>query len=120
MKNFILILLCAFISMLHTTSASAQLRISVSEQEALALVKEQFEGKDVDYYLVQNSQKGVWSIFVDAEPQKGWEHDCYLINVSKAKTLDEISIASALLSDVFVANYMINHEIVDKKKVNIK
>lgn len=112
--------MCALISTLYSSSVSAQLKVSVSEQEALALVQEQFEGKDVDYYLVQNSQKGVWSIFVDAEPQKGWEHDCYLINVSKAKTSNEIPIASVLSSGVFVVNYLINHEIVDKKKVNIK
>ncbi|WP_024999574.1 C13 family peptidase [Prevotella falsenii] len=87
-------LLCCLIS----SSAIAQQRLrNVSKQEAFSVVKGIFSGQDVDYYLCEDpvlkvegegndlnfSQSGTWTFFVDAEPLKGWEHDCYIVRVVK-------------------------------------
>ena len=64
-------LLCLFASCLFPTVAFAQSQ-SVSQSDALAIAKRQFVGKDVDYYILSNSQTNVWHIFVDAEPMKVW------------------------------------------------
>ena len=46
---------------------------------------------DVDYYsfvpaedLEVGSSSTTWNIFVDAEPMKGWEHNCYVITIPKS------------------------------------
>jgi hypothetical protein len=49
---------------------------TVTNEEALAIVQEHFADQDVDYYYKQSSSSTA-VILVDAEPQKGWEHDCY-------------------------------------------
>ena len=92
--KFLFLLLCCLIS----SSAIAQQRLrNVSKQEAFSLVKDNFSGQDVDYYLCEDpvlkiegennfpdpSQSGTWTFFVDAEPMKGWEHDCYIVRVVK-------------------------------------
>ena len=92
--KFLFLLLCCLIS----SSAIAQQRLrDVSKQEAFSLVKDNFSGQDVDYYLCEDpvlkiegennfpdpSQSGTWTFFVDAEPMKGWEHDCYIVRVVK-------------------------------------
>ena len=92
--KFLFLLLCCLIS----SSAIAQQRLrNVSKQEAFSLVKDKFSGQDVDYYLCEDpvlkiegennfldpSQSGTWTFFVDAEPMKGWEHDCYIVRVVK-------------------------------------
>lgn len=51
--------------------------ISLTQEDALSIVKEYYEDQDVDYYLCGNSSTG-WRIFVDEEPLKGWEHKCCL------------------------------------------
>lgn len=56
---------------------------SVSKEDALAIVKNYFNGKDVDYYLLSDNNMTVWTIFIDAEPMKGWKHDCYIAKIPK-------------------------------------
>lgn len=69
----------------------------VSRQEALSIVKMCFNEQDVDYYLCDDPvlnvmsegeklsflQSNAWIFFVDAEPMKGWEHDCYIVSIAK-------------------------------------
>lgn len=90
-------LLCLLLCCLTASSAIAQQVRNVSRQEALSIVKMNFNGQDVDYYLCEDavlnvrsegqnlsfSQNDTWTFFVDAEPMKGWEHDCYLVRVAK-------------------------------------
>lgn len=56
----------------------------ISESMALLYAQKEFEGKDVDYYLITELDfHKDWTIFVDAEPMKGWEHECYLLTIPK-------------------------------------
>ncbi len=65
--------------LLATQSLKAQLNITRPFEEALEYAKSLFEGQDVDYYKLDDGDKSYWTIFVDAEPMKGWEHDCYVV-----------------------------------------
>lgn len=67
-------LFCLMMCCLLTTTALAQTH-SVSQEEALSIAQQQFQGKDVDYFILQGGSKATWTIFVDAEPMKGWEHE---------------------------------------------
>lgn len=75
---FLSLLMCCFFSL----AALAQTR-SVSKEEALEIAQRQFQGKDVDYFIRQDSSQTSWNIFVDAEPMKGWEHECYTLTIPK-------------------------------------
>ena len=70
---------------LFSTVSFAQTQ-NVSQRDALAIAQRQFAGKDVDYYILINSSSTVWNIFVDAEPMKGWQHDCYILTIPKSTT----------------------------------
>ena len=59
---------------------------SVSKAEALTIAQRQFQGKDVDYFILQDNSQTAWTIFVDAEPMKGWEHEYYVLTVPKTIT----------------------------------
>lgn len=84
----ILLLLSIIFSCLFSTISLAQTTKSVSKSDALAIAQRQFLGKDVDYYILSNSSSAVWNIFVDAEPMKGWQHDCYVLTIPKSTTAD--------------------------------
>lgn len=84
----VLLLLCIIFSCLFSTVSLAQTTKSVSKSDALAITQRQFVGKDVDYYILSNSSSAVWNIFVDAEPMKGWQHDCYVLTIPKSTTAD--------------------------------
>ena len=73
-----MVMCCIFYS-----SAFAQQFYSVSREDALSIVQREFHGRDVDYYILQENTRATWTIFVDAEPMKGWEHECYLLTVPK-------------------------------------
>lgn len=94
-------LLCLLVACLFSSSAVAQQLRTVSKEEALFVAGLRFYDQDVDYYLCEDavlkvksgehnltiSQKETWTFFVDADPMKGWEHDCYLVCVPrKAET----------------------------------
>ena len=87
MKNVLLLLSVVF-NCLFSTVSLAQTAKSISKDDALAIAQKQFVGKDVDYYILSNSTSAVWNIFVDAEPMKGWQHDCYVLTIPKATTTD--------------------------------
>lgn len=82
-KNIILTVLFSIISFSVFSET-----VNVSQTEALQIAKSQFENQDVDYYLYHDRVQ-YWEIFVDAEPYKGWEHDCYLIVIPKTKDSEE-------------------------------
>lgn len=96
-------LLCLLLCCLIASSAIAQQVRNISKQEALSIVKMSFRGQDVDYYLCEDavlnvrsegqnlsfSQINTWTFFVDAEPWKGWEHDCYLVSVAKRQSTNQ-------------------------------
>lgn len=91
--KFLFLLLCCLIN----SPAIAQQMRDVSRQEALSIVKMCFNDQDVDYYLCDDPvlnvmsegeklsflQSNAWIFFVDAEPMKGWEHDCYVVSIAK-------------------------------------
>ena len=91
--KFLFLLLCCLIN----SPAIAQQMRDVSRQEALSIVKMCFNDQDVDYYLCDDPvlnvmsegeklsflQSNAWIFFVDAEPMKGWEHDCYIVSIAK-------------------------------------
>lgn len=72
-----LLIYCVF-----SSTALAQTH-SVSTAEALAIAQRQFQGNDVDYFILQDNDQKAWTIFVDAEPMKGWEHECYVLTIPK-------------------------------------
>lgn len=72
------LLMCSIFS----STAFAQTN-SVSKDDALAIAQRQFQGKDVDYFILESSSTINWTVFVDAEPMKGWEHDCYVLTIPK-------------------------------------
>lgn len=53
-------------------------RITAYNASAFKQIKSEFVGRDVDYYVSQGSNQLRCTFFVDAEPLKGWEHECYL------------------------------------------
>lgn len=80
MKTKIIILFLMLYQLL-TASAFAQ-TVQVTSADALSIAQNQFEGQDVDYYLIPDSTD--WKIFVDAEPLLGWAHDCYILTIPKS------------------------------------
>lgn len=80
MKRMLFILALILCRTLSATADTQQ----VSLPEALATAEKLFVGKDVDYYVLQNDNASTWTFFVDAEPTKGWEHDCYIIEIPKS------------------------------------
>jgi hypothetical protein len=84
MKHVIFLVSLIF-SCLFPTALFAQAR-DVSQSDALAIAQRQFWGKDVDYYMLNDNSSEVWNIFVDAEPMKGWQHDCYILIIPKSTT----------------------------------
>ncbi|MBD5214937.1 MAG: hypothetical protein HDS78_00165 [Bacteroidales bacterium] len=83
MKTKIIILFVILYQLL-TASAFAQ-TVQVTSADALGIAHKQFEGRDVDYYLVPDSTS--WLIFVDAMPQANWMHECYLLTIPKISTV---------------------------------
>lgn len=73
-----------FLFSLFPVTTSAQVQRYVSKQEALSIAQGQFRGQDVDYYLIDENKSPTWQVFVDAEPMKGWKHDCYVIRIPKS------------------------------------
>jgi hypothetical protein len=58
--------------------------VEISANDAFTVVKNMFKGQDVDYYLrVETGTSAYWYIYVDAEPTKGWNHDCYFYQIAK-------------------------------------
>lgn len=80
-----LTLLSLLMCCIFSSAALAQ-TISVSKAEALTIAQRQFQGKDVDYFIRQDDSQAAWTIFVDAEPMKGWEHECYILSIPKNVT----------------------------------
>lgn len=56
---------------------------NVTVEEGLAILQNRFAEEDVDFYLLEDNNESQWTIFVDAEPMKGWEHNCYLCRFPK-------------------------------------
>lgn len=75
-------LLTVLVCVLFSTAAKA-LTTNVSVSDALRIAQQQFSGKDVDYYVCSPNDLKTWLIFVDADPMKGWEHECYLLDIPK-------------------------------------
>ncbi|MBD5248212.1 MAG: hypothetical protein HDS54_08660 [Barnesiella sp.] len=69
----------------------------VSESDALGIARRQFHRQDVDYLIHRDSTSAYWTIFVDAEPMKGWKHDCYILTIPK---LSPVPIALLYPSEI--------------------
>lgn len=79
-----------FLFSLFPVTTSAQVQSYVSKQKALSIAQAQFRGQDVDYYLIDENKSPTWQVFVDAEPMKGWKHDCYVIRIPKSLDISKI------------------------------
>lgn len=80
--RFKLTLLWIFVSIYSSVVSMAQ-TTTVSKEEALAIAQNQFDGQDCDYYILNDNNPDLWTIFIDAEPMKGWSHECYTIKIPK-------------------------------------
>lgn len=92
-----LILTSIVLGWLTFTSSYAQITKVITKSDALTIAQRQFIGKDVDYYIRSNSS-AVWNIFVDAEPMKGWQHDCYVLTIPKTSTASVSNIVPRSVS----------------------
>lgn len=63
--------------------AAADYLRKISKADALEIAQRQFAGRDVDYYIREDGSLSSWTVFVDAEPLTGWEHECYLLTIPK-------------------------------------
>jgi len=86
-KTLFALFVLACFCITSTEDAQAMMR-NVSAQEALAVTQKEFKGRDVDYFILSNDTTGVWNFFVDAEPMKGWSHECYTVTVPKRTDTD--------------------------------
>ena len=59
---------------------------TLTKADALEIAQKVFRGKDVDYFILNDDTLQNWVIFVDAEPMKGWGHECYLLDFPKKTT----------------------------------
>lgn len=82
LMNKTLTLFFALLCWLFSIPAFAQY-YNLSQADVLTVVRRQFLGRDVDYYVLQDDNQAKWTVFVDAEPMKGWEHECYVFTVPK-------------------------------------
>ena len=80
---FLILVLCAWLPMTAQTTPL----IHVTQADALDYAKQLFKDVDADYFAIENGTSKAWKIFVDPEPMRGWEHDCYLISVDKQAPL---------------------------------
>lgn len=76
-------LISAFNSYAQGTGTTHDQITIVSKEKALQIVSKEFSNRDVDYYILENNSDLYWTIFIDAEPMKGWEHECYITTVPK-------------------------------------
>jgi hypothetical protein len=81
------ILLFALIGALLFGSVQSRANNNIPIRVALAIAKKQFKGVDADYFMISDRNISYWSIFVDAEPMKGWEHDCYILKIPRLITV---------------------------------
>lgn len=81
-KNFLFLLLCTLISRVAYSETH-----KVTRNEALEIAQRQFEGRDVDYYYLDNNPVE-FVIFVDAQPMMNWEHECYTLTIPKVINTD--------------------------------
>lgn len=80
MKKFLLLILVYFAM---SEYASAQLTAAFLRTRAIQMAQKEFTDIDADYYFIDEDYSNVdyVKVFVDAEPLKGWEHDCYIVYV---------------------------------------
>lgn len=82
MRRFRLILSATALVLMGALTASAE---TVTLEQALQVVKRQFQDSKVDYFLVDNNNATAWNIFVDMEPTKGWSHRCCVASLRAKK-----------------------------------
>ena len=58
---------------------------TLTKDDALEVAQAQFKNMDVDYFIRDDTTR--WSVFVDAEPMKAWEHLCYELDFPKTATV---------------------------------
>lgn len=92
MKNLFINLLfcCIFATSLH--ASAVPIPNAISQNDALTIAQKQFVGQDVDYYILTDKSEGLWTIFVDAEPMKGWQHNCYILTIPKFTRVNKESV----------------------------
>lgn len=109
-KDTIKLLLSILLVAISSLSVSA---MEVSEQQALELCKSQFGSEWIDFYVKKDSISDAWTFFVDAEPTKNWEHDCYLITISKNGPVVDATLIKNIQKLKFPPKDSYNYEPID-------
>ena len=85
---------------ISTQQAKAE-SVNITTSDALAITRNLFQGRDVDYYLINDMNLTQWSIFVDAEPMKGWLHEAHIVKINKTSNKP---VASTRPASIFQVN----------------
>lgn len=83
MRKIVLIFIIAICGFINAGNAYAA-TYPVTVEDALAMAKRQFSGRDVNYFLVDNGNDNSWTIFIDTEPMKRWGHECYTLTCPRS------------------------------------
>ena len=57
--------------------------MEVTRDDALYIAKQQFRNKAGDYFILEDDNEAEWTMFVDSDRMKCWEHDCYVLTIPK-------------------------------------
>lgn len=99
------VLLCAVATLFvsspsaHAQATKGEQSVSITQDEALKISKTLYSD-DADYYILKETDNTIpyWCVFVDAEPLKGWEHDCYVLAIPKTVSI-ELKIEDLIIKE---------------------
>lgn len=89
-------LICAFNTYAQKIGIATDKITNITKEDALRIVSKEFANRDVDYFILENNSDVNWTIFIDAEPMKGWEHECYITTVPKT-SVNNIIVSPSLI-----------------------
>lgn len=92
-KRIVVTLLC----LLSFHNVLLALPLKLSREDALEIAKRQFQDKDVDYLIRLNTDPIEWIVFVDAEPMKGWCHECYYLHIPRISNIPVSDIVPSVI-----------------------
>lgn len=80
-----LLILSLLFGLLYNTAKGAEYQIT--ESDAIDIACREINKTAVNCYILQEkTETSVWTVFVDAEPMKGWCHDAYIITIPKTSS----------------------------------
>lgn len=82
-KQFLLTFLLVIILTLSNSETSFAEYQSISREHAIQIAKQHFENSDYVFSIFDNIEDDMWMFLIDTDPEKGWEHDCFTIDIPK-------------------------------------